>query len=479
MKEKKHIDRLFQESFKDFEVTPNDTVWQNIDAKLNPNKKKRRVIPIWWRYAGVAAILLILFSLGNIYFNNNKVSTSNQISDTNSNPNNILQEETNSNDKKTTTDNNPVNSTFSIKNQENLIESVTNQTTVAKTTNSNIPLSNKNSSSKKSSKQDLNNKSLPLNENNMAKPYQENKIANVKDTKSSLEVIKKENINTFNQKDSLLIAQNIEENNLPKNENLSDTQTLIEDVIADAKKDTEQKKLNKWSVTTNAAPIYFNSLGNGSSLGSEFSKNTKSSDITMSYGISASYAINNRVRVRSGVNKVNLGYNTNNVLIFETIGLNVSASTNKNINPNNMSGSVSIISGKVLSELNNRSLIQSSNTTINQSLGYIEVPLEIEYAIIDKKLRFNVIGGFSSLFLSNNSLFYNSNGERMRIGEATNLNKVSYSANFGLGFNYNLSKSFDFNLEPVFKYQINAFNSDTGNFNPYFIGIYTGIGFKF
>jgi hypothetical protein len=320
MKEKKHIDRLFQESFKDFEVTPNDTVWQNIDAKLNPNKKKRRVIPIWWRYAGVAAILLILFSLGNIYFNNNKVSTSNQISDTNSNPNNILQEETNSNDKKTTTDNNPVNSTVSIKNQENLIESVTNQTTVAKTINSNIPLSNKNSSSKKSSKQDLNNKSLPLNENKMAKPYQENKIANVKDTKSSLEVIKKENINTFNQKDSLLIAQNIEENNLPKNENLSDTQTLIEDVIADAKKDTEQKKLNKWSVTTNAAPIYFNSLGNGSSLGSEFSKNTKSSDITMSYGISASYAINNRVRVRSGINKVNLGYNTNNVLILKLLG---------------------------------------------------------------------------------------------------------------------------------------------------------------
>jgi len=479
MKEKKHIDRLFQENFKDFEVTPNDAVWQNIDAKLNANKKKRRVTPIWWRYAGVAALLLLLFSLGNIYFNNDNLSNSNQISDTNSNPNNILQEEANQNKTKTTTNNNSANSPISIKNQENLIESVTNQTAISKTTNSNNPISNKNSSTNISSKQDSNYKSLLLDENNKTKPYQENKIANIKDDKSSLEVLKKENINTFNQKDSLLIAQNIEENNLPKNENLSDTQTLIEDVIADAKKDTEQKKLNKWSVTTNAAPIYFNSLGNGSSLGSEFSKNTKSSDITMSYGISASYAINNRVRVRSGVNKVNLGYNTNNVLIFETIGLNVSASTNKNINPNNMSGSVSIISGKVLSELNNRSLIQSSNTTINQSLGYIEVPLEIEYAIIDKKLRFNVIGGFSSLFLSNNSLFYNSNGERMRIGEATNLNKVSYSANFGLGFNYNLSKSFDFNLEPVFKYQINAFNSDTGNFNPYFIGIYTGIGFKF
>ena len=69
MKEKKHIDRLFQESFKDFEVTPNDKVWQNIDAKLNDNKKKRRVITIWWRYGGVKAILLILFIRVNIYFN--------------------------------------------------------------------------------------------------------------------------------------------------------------------------------------------------------------------------------------------------------------------------------------------------------------------------------------------------------------------------------------------------------------------------
>ena len=35
MKEKKHIDRLFQEGFKDFEATPSDVVWKNIEAQLN------------------------------------------------------------------------------------------------------------------------------------------------------------------------------------------------------------------------------------------------------------------------------------------------------------------------------------------------------------------------------------------------------------------------------------------------------------
>ncbi len=62
MGDKKHIDRLFQEHFKDFEVSPPETVWNKIEDQLNQDKKKRRVIPIWWRYAGVAALLLLTFN---------------------------------------------------------------------------------------------------------------------------------------------------------------------------------------------------------------------------------------------------------------------------------------------------------------------------------------------------------------------------------------------------------------------------------
>ena len=65
------------------------------------------------------------------------------------------------------------------------------------------------------------------------------------------------------------------------------------------------------------------------------------------------------------------------------------------------------------------------------------------------------------------------------IGEANNINQISYSTNIGLGFNYNISKSFNFNFEPTFKYQLNAFSNDSGNFKPYIIGVYTGFSFKF
>ena len=61
MSDKKHIDRLFQEQFKNFEATPNEEVWNNIEQRLHGNKRKRRVIPIWWQYGGVAALLMLFF----------------------------------------------------------------------------------------------------------------------------------------------------------------------------------------------------------------------------------------------------------------------------------------------------------------------------------------------------------------------------------------------------------------------------------
>ena len=108
------------------------------------------------------------------------------------------------------------------------------------------------------------------------------------------------------------------------------------------------------------------------------------------------------------------------------------------------------------------------------------MPLEIEYALINKKLGINVIGGFSSFFLSDNKIYSEAeSGSKTYLGEANNINNVSYSANFGFGFNYQVSKKIDLNVEPMFKYQINTFNNTSGEFKPYFIGVYTGFAIKF
>jgi negative regulator of sigma E activity len=62
MGNKKHIDRIFQEKFKNFEQQPDAKNWDAIKARLQ-QKKQRRPFIIWWRAAGVAAVLAVVISL--------------------------------------------------------------------------------------------------------------------------------------------------------------------------------------------------------------------------------------------------------------------------------------------------------------------------------------------------------------------------------------------------------------------------------
>ena len=68
---KKHLDELFQERFKGFEETPDEKVWSAIEASLD-KKRKKRILPLWWQLAGVAAVLIVGLLLFNPF--NNEVS---------------------------------------------------------------------------------------------------------------------------------------------------------------------------------------------------------------------------------------------------------------------------------------------------------------------------------------------------------------------------------------------------------------------
>src|SRR5690606_17021057 len=65
MNTRKNIDKLFLQKFEGAEIAPPEDVWQNIASRLPEQKHKRRLIPLWFRYGGVAAILLLVLLLGN------------------------------------------------------------------------------------------------------------------------------------------------------------------------------------------------------------------------------------------------------------------------------------------------------------------------------------------------------------------------------------------------------------------------------
>ena len=510
MSEKKHIDRLFQEKFKDFEETPNDVVWERIEARL-AEKKKRRVIPIWWRYAGVAALLLLLITIGNTFLGDDiDITPNNQVVDTNSdkplnsnNENGASSTKENFNDPVENTDqisvtqpskdNGNSNSSPSTVEKE---KEATRLNAVNEASVANVPTKNEirtktllNTNVPSDEKPNVNSETNPTKDFSksnvaVAKASEENKKTFKKDVP---ELVDKTTVNELintakNNKEAIADAKNNETKTNDGDEKKSMT---IEEALEKDKDITEKENdhLNRWSVAPNAAPVFFNTMGKGSSIDPQFNNNSKTSDVNMSYGINASYALNKRLTVRSGINKVNLGYTTNDVLVFQSLGISSNIKVLKNIKPdiNNGSNDISVLSAQNFADRNSESFIvgNSINTSINQSLSYIEIPLEIQYTLSDKKLGVNVIGGFSSLFLNDNELFSDFDGAKTRLGEASNVNDISYSANFGLGLNYKVSKKLRLNLEPIFKYQINTFNNTSGNFKPYFIGVYTGFGFKF
>ena len=116
---------------------------------------------------------------------------------------------------------------------------------------------------------------------------------------------------------------------------------------------------------------------------------------------------------------------------------------------------------------------------MEQQFGYLEIPVELNYVLFDKRFGINLIGGVSSLFLVDNAISLTSGELTTEVGEANNINSVNFSTNVGFGVNYKLTPKVQLNIEPVFKYQLNTFSKTDGTFNPFSIGVYSGLSFRF
>lgn len=544
MSDKKHIDRIFQEKFKDFEVAPKDHVWKNIQKELQADEKDTKVIPAWYKWAGVAALLLILLTVGGLVFtnldknpNNNIQDPQNSVVDTElpnasstngaDNLDNINDPEFN--DAPSVSDNgqenqeqnslqntntnraNPLTQTSKDKNFKaqdnsrtgnNLVDSVhtdaTSSTGLANNVKSNVGDFKENANEDLEDNNQAYSKALTDNENNSKS--QNNKLNNpsgisnqskdVRSTteenplvqKNALEQNKSENALATHQinKDSTAIKAEESIENFPEKEK----EMSIEEAIAEAEeskeKDEKEKLKNRWQVYANIAPVYYNSLGDGSHIDEQFVGNSKTGEVNTSYGVNVGYVINEKLTIRTGVNSLKLSYDTNDVILYETPGGGTGGNPQylKNLTMAPGNESINAISADNLGVQTVSSMFDA-NAAISQRIGYYEVPLELEYTLVNKKFGVGVVGGFSTFFLNQNEVYSEFESYNTYIGEANNINNVSFSGNLGIGLNYKFSPKFKFNFEPVFKYQFGAYENTSGNFNPYILGVYTGFSFKF
>ena len=577
MSERKNIDKLFQEKFKDFEMKPPENTWPELESRLK-EKKNRKIIPFWWRLSGIAAALIIGFLILNqIGFSNKKdnsvngvVIRENQQGSPEQNEKTILKRKAGDTEMAPENQNNnfkPENSNTSIasealenklpadeilKKSNNAIDKIHKQ---SNTVNSNVPKnkgsavaiavdnnddlenkndvglngnkSRKNAASKnikqqptvaggyKNTKRDVIKNASDVNQNNKQNnssdlENQNGAIAEKTNNKSqnnsavadknTTDVLNSEttvnkplkqiNDTKSDNKNTAIAASEKKSQN--KKLDSAAIATVVPNALEELLNEKESKvtkepnKLNRWQITSNIAPIYFGSTSGGSPIDSTFANNSKDYNTQVSYGIGASYAINKKFTLRTGINKVSLNYDTNDVALyagFDSAGLDnvntLEGNTFLNFGTRKPNSSPSTSTSADASAINPNLETNTFEGEVNQKMGYIEVPLEVSYAVIDTKFGVNVIAGVSTLFLNENSVAVVSDGLKTDLGEANNLNKTHFSTNVGLGLKYAFTKSLQANFEPIFKYQLNTFSRNSGDFKPYFFGLYTGLSFRF
>ena len=232
----------------------------------------------------------------------------------------------------------------------------------------------------------------------------------------------------------------------------------------------------RWSVGAVVAPTTYGSLTKGSMLDARLENNPREGETNLSYGLQVKNQMNRNSALRFGINRVNLGYNTQNfqVNIIDNV-VNIYQLTG--IDPG-----TEIQQGGIPLNPNATEFFNSNDVvTIDQDISYLEIPVEYQYSFINNRFGANFIGGASLIVLDDNRIFaVNDLGQSVAVGKSSNLTNLGYTLNFGLGLKYDISKHFQLNLDPMLKIQMNSpENTSVNNFRPYFFGIFSGLHFKF
>jgi hypothetical protein len=258
----------------------------------------------------------------------------------------------------------------------------------------------------------------------------------------------------------------------------------------------EDNLIERWSIAAMASPTYYSQFNSGNDA---FSKELMESEqplISYSGGVAFSYKISKRFSIQSGVYYSSLGQKLEGINSFEgfkqfdnTKGGNNFAvpTTTGTIQANNPDVFLnSNASNRVVTPFTsdvfdpNKASLQYINSSLTQSLSYLELPVIVRYKIVDKTIGINLIGGLSYNLLVHNSVYTTIDGGKYPVGDTKGLNPLTLSSSLGMGMEYNFSEKLSLNLEPTFRYYLNPFSVTTGTFShPYTFGIFSGVTYKF
>ena len=431
--ESKNIERLFQEKLRDLEFPPDPQVWKKIENSLL-QKKKKKVMVLWWRNATVAAAFLLgLF----LYMNppsakkiDLTIPTENSVTDS----------------KKTFQKN--------IKNQQEkpAMQPLKNRSIIVGET----PSEKENIPPKTSAKTTIPKPVIAALENNdkTEKTIAENET-------KKMEFDSKKTEKTDPEK---IILKNNPTTSLAATEDISE-------VVEETKKEISKQK--SWSIASTVSQVFLQSFSQKSTIDSRFDAAEKSGNKTASIGIKIAYQPSKKWQFQTGIHKLELGQTT------QQITINNSASF-ASINSFGSNNPLALLenSDALITSSSKEIKTTEGNQNLNQTYGYIEIPLEVKYALTQNPtLSLHLVTGFSTLFLTTNELIIESDSFIYTAGKANNLNAINYSLNLGTAIEYHFAKQWFFDVAPMLKFQTNTFERSSNQ--PYYFGFSTGINYKF
>ena len=497
---KKNIEKVFQEKLQDYSQLPEEHVWQNIATSLDKKKKKRRVLPLWWKIGGVAALLIVALIL---FLPKEELPSSDEIitdADQNKPTEELINEVPLTDDLETTdTEGNTQSGRTLVITEDGLSKGSTDQMSAPEEKFTKAAQTPSGIVNREAVATVQEGKINVLNEKDVDKygqkviPQEKEKgtdspgvaLAKNDPVEEDSDKVLRESPAENAEATSINMDKSQEKEEILTTEEKADEKISILEAIAQQEEEAlKEKSSRKWEVGPRVAPVFFSSLSQGSPIHSSFQDNAKSGNINMSYGLAVTYELSKKIKIRSGLHKVDFGYDTQDVSFSSSLNANTNGiidNIDYSLSSRNLVVRSNTRTGKLASEAAQD--VSGPDPALNgkmvQEFGYLEVPLELTYEILNRKFGVNLIGGVSSLFLVNNNVMLEAEGITTEMGEANNINDLNLSTNFGVGVSYRFNDKLQLNLEPMFKYQLNTFSETSGNFQPFSMGVYSGLNFRF
>ncbi|RED18929.1 hypothetical protein BD847_4180 [Flavobacterium cutihirudinis] len=314
-----------------------------------------------------------------------------------------------------------------------------------------------------------------------------NSVAILSDTKQSAESnLKKET--GKETKSEKALAENTQKNNSKFNSSalskqdslqLAELQNLEKGILAttaESKKDKKEKtseKTDKWAVQVFAGVANSENYKNEKTLG--YVNDSKQGS---AYGVKTKYKIAKKWAVGSGFKINELGQSVANVSYMNVRRDGLYATSDYLVqNPTVPQQSLGVNANYVLLSGTTTNSFKSENIqtgNLDQNLRYIEMPLEVSYAVFSKN-KANIslnTGGFVGKLISNSVAI-----DGTSIGENMNANDFVYGSTLSSTVQYRVYKKTNVFVEPAINYYINPLNSQS--FNQFQWGLNFGLNVSF